>query len=815
MAASNIFSGLRLPALCMFACLLLGACKVTKHVPPDAYLLRSNSLKLNSDRTLTNKGELADALSSLIIQRPNTYFLSLFPYKVWIYNWRYKRYAKDTAAEAFQRNLRTVERPVIYDSSLSERTALHMKSYLFNQGYFYSRVSDTVMVNGRKIKAVYDVHTGLRYLINQTILDIDDSTVNAIVAASMGQSPLANGKPFAMTLAQDERSRIANLLRNRGYYKFTQENIHIEADTLNKSFLRDAENPFESAINFLALQRVERKPTVDVRIIIRGGNDSNAYRRYKIGKLRVYPDFVDRKDITDSTMYEIEDGDVTFRYHNYFVREKVLLNQISMIPGDYYTQDNYDLTITKLNELGLFQYVQTYIIEDSTLPADRPLRCIILMSPTKRYDFSVNYEVSNGTNYFIGNNVGLNFRNRNLLRGANQLSITVSGGIELNYSKSLGENFFDRFSQLSRYAGVNASLSFPKFISPIQLKRFRGANQPRTIFTLGSNVLDRVDSSNARLFTLINNATAINYNWRQTDRKSWDFSPAFINILRLPYVSTNFRQRLDSNAYLKNSYSENFIEGENLYFTYTDRNSEHARRYYSYLKVGIEESGALLSLINSAISLERSLGLKYSQYVRLEADLRHYIRSQHSELAGRFFAGVGLPYDKSSTLPYIKQYFVGGPYSIRGWRVRQLGPGSYYTPEQQRSTQSIDRTADLKLEANLEYRFDIVQLFGGALNLNGAAFVDAGNIWLARPSENYPNGEFTFSRLGRDLAVATGLGARFDISGLFVLRADGGFPIKNPDYPVNGGWVGNQINFFDRDWRSRNLVMHIAIGYPF
>ena len=313
MAASSIFSGRRLAYITVFFCLLLSACKVTKRVPPESYLLRSNSLKLNSDRTLTNKGELSDALSSLIIQRPNTYFLGVFPYKVWIYNWRFKRYAKDTAAEAFQRNLRTVERPVIFDSTMAEKSAQHMKSYLFNQGYFYSRVNDTVIYGGRKVKAVYEVNTGLRYLINQTTLDIDDSTVNALVAASMDQSPLAAGKPFAMTLAEEERSRIANLLRNRGYYKFTQENIHIVADTLNKSFLRDVENPFESAINFLALQRTERKPTVDVNIIIRKNEDSNAYRRYKIGKLRVYPDFVDRKDITDSTMQEIVDGDVTFR----------------------------------------------------------------------------------------------------------------------------------------------------------------------------------------------------------------------------------------------------------------------------------------------------------------------------------------------------------------------------------------------------------------------------------------------------------------------------------------------------------------------
>ncbi len=799
----------RRPAFCLFV-LLLAACNTTKHVPGGFYLLRSNSLKLKSDRTLTNRGELSDALSSLIIQKPNTYFLSVFPYKVWLYNSRYKRYQRDTAAEAFQKKLKTVERPVIYDSALAERSTQHMRSYLFNQGYFYSRVSDTVKYKGKKATAVYEVETGLRYLINKTVLDVDDSLVRQAVTSSMKESVIQEGKPFAMTLGDEERSRIANVLRNQGYYKFTTENIHIEVDTFNKAFLRDAENPFESAINFLALQRTGKKPTVDVKIIIRKGGEPNAYRRYKIGRLRVYPDFVDRKDIRDSNMLESVVDSVTFRYHRYYVRERVLLNHIFLKPGAYFTQDDYDLTITKLNELGLFQYVQTYLVEDTTLPYDRQLRCIILMNPTKRYDFSTNYEVTNGTTYQLGNNVGLNFRNRNLLRGANQLSISLNGGVEFGYSKDVGNSVYDHFYLLSRNAGLNATLDFPKFIAPFSLGNRIHANMPRTILGAGTNILDRVN-----YFTLINTSANLNYNWKQNATNTWDFSPAFVNILRLPNKSNTFQQLLDSNAFLRNSYQENLVEGENIYFTFTNRSSPIARRHYSSLRIGFEEAGGLLSAVNAAINLKNSLGLNYSQYFKVEADARHYIRRQHAELATRFFAGIGIPYDKSSVLPYIKQYFVGGPYSMRGWRVRQLGPGSYNDTSGRTGTSFIDRTGDIKLEANAEFRFDVVQLFGGALRLNGAVFVDAGNIWLAQPADGYPGGDFRFSRLGKDLAVSTGIGARFDISGLFVLRVDEGFPLKNPDYSQYGGWVGDEIKPFNKDWQQRNLVLHIAIGYPF
>jgi outer membrane protein assembly factor BamA len=220
-------------------------------------------------------------------------------------------------------------------------------------------------------------------------------------------------------------------------------------------------------------------------------------------------------------------------------------------------------------------------------------------------------------------------------------------------------------------------------------------------------------------------------------------------------------------------------------------------------------------VINNVVNLKNSLGLNFSQYFKVEADGRHYIRRQHATLATRLFMGVGIPYDKSSTLPYIKQYFVGGPYSLRGWRVRQLGPGSYYNADALNNPNFIDRTGDIKLEGTVEYRFDMFQLLGGTLRFNGAVFAEGGNIWLAQPSGDYPGGDFKLNNLGKDLAVNCGLGLRLDISGLFVLRADVGFPVKNPDYPVDGGWILNKIKPLNGDWISHNVVPHIAIGYPF
>ncbi len=790
--------------------LLLTSCDATRHIPTGNYLLRSNEIQLHSDRSLTNRGELNDALSSLIIQKPNTYFFGVFPYKVWLYNLRYRKYQHDTAAEKFQLKLKTVERPAVYDSALADRSVQHMNGFLFNQGYFYAQVSDTLLTKKRKARVVYRVNTGLRYLIHRTTLDIDDSTVKAIVAESMSQSPLTEGAPFAMSVADQERNRIATVLRNHGYYKFTAEMVHIEADTFNKVLLQDVENPFEGAINFLAQQKAGRKPTVDLSIRIRAGEERNAYRRYRIGKLRIYPDFVSRSDVNDSTMQERTIGDATFRYHHYYVHERVLLNHIFLQPGQYFTQDGYDKTITKLNELGLFQYVQIYMVDDSTLPADRSLRVIILMNPVKRYDFSAGFDVTHGQTYSLGTSIGLNFRNRNLGRGANQLSVSLNGGIEMGYDSVRSKPFLDRFYLLSRSLGVNATLDFPKFIAPDFLGKIIKPNQTHTLIGVGSSLMDRVN-----YFTLINTAVSLGYNWKPDAQKTWEFSPLFANVLRLPNRSALFQALLDSNAFLRNSYQEILIEGENLYFTYSNQNSPTAQHHSSYLRAGVEEAGALLGLVNAAIDLNRSLGLRYSQYVRMELDARHYIRRRHSELATRFFAGVGVPYDKSSVLPYVKQYFVGGPYSLRGWRVRQLGPGSYQDSSSNMDAAFIDRTGDIKMEANAEFRFDMVPLFGGSLHINGAVFIDAGNIWLAKPSKDYPGGDFHFGELGHDLAVNTGFGLRVDIASLFVIRADWGIPIKQPGTGPNGGWVFDEIQPGNRDWRARYLMPMIAIGYPF
>jgi outer membrane protein assembly factor BamA len=797
-------------ALSLLVVLLVSgtSCNLTRSLKDGQYLLKSNTIKLRSNQPITRKGELKDNLEGLVVQKPNTTFLG-FPYKLWLYNSRYKKYQRDSAN--YQLQSKTAEPPVIYDSSSKRRSALNMKSYLFNQGYFYSIVTDTTKLEDKKAYVTYFVTTGSNYLINRIHHDILDSTVNSFVTLNAHNTVLKPGIEFTYGLLEEERTRIITVLRNQGYYKISNNNISFELDTLNKQQAKSQENVIEDAINIIALQKNEKKPTLDIKIIIRADEDPGAFMRWGISRVRVFPDYKGGSDFRDTTMIQKAIGKVTFKYHNYYIRENIIHRHLFIEPEKYYFQKDYDLTVSKLNELGAFQSIRISFTDDS---ARGPgwLNANVFLAPAEKFDFNTNLEVSSGNTYQLGNAVSVSLRSRNFGKGANMLTLTVNGGIEMTHD-TVGKNFFDRFHLLTRNIGANASIDFPKFLVPFNTKGISKKNIPRTELTVGTSLQDRV-----KYFTLINSSVNFRYKWRETSTKNWELAPVFANLIRLPYVSDSFQRIIDSNSFLKNTYKKTFIEGENIAFIFSNR-EKRAGRDYSYARIGFEEAGGIMRGLNSFIP---ELDSAYSQYLRFDIDAQHFILRRHSTLAFRFLTGIGLPYGNSQTLPYLKQYYVGGGYSLRGFRIRTLGPGSYVDTAQ-RGNNVIDRTGDIRLELNGEYRFDVVQLFAGALKLKSALFVDAGNIWLANRSPEYPSGEFAFNKLGRDMAINVGTGARIDIAGFFLVRGDVGMPIKKPDYyldfdengkPISQGWVTGDL-FSYKGWTKENLVFTISIGYPF
>jgi outer membrane protein assembly factor BamA len=748
---------------------------------------------------------MKSSIEGLIVQKPNRKTLGLFPLRLWLYNIRYEKYQKDTAN--FQLQSKSVEPPVLYDSTTISKTVNNIKNYLLYKGYFYPQVNDTTVFEDKKAYVTYKINTGNNYLIDQINYDINDSLIDAFVKGEHNATVLKKGEEFSYEKLEAEQTRITEMLRNRGYYKFNKSFLFFELDTLNKKYLRDIENPFESAINFIALQKDEKKPTLNIKTTIRAEDEPNAYQRYGIRRLRVLPDYVSSADFRDTTMIIKQVENVQFRYHDYYVRERVLYNQIQLEPMTYYSQRKYDETISKLNELGIFQSVRIGLVEDST---GQPwLNSAVLLSPAKKYDFSPSIELANASlTNSVGTSLSVSLRNRNFAKGANLLSLSTSGGIE--YTLRNQQTKKRTLDLLTRRIGANISINFPKFLLPVNQKLFINVNSPRTILSAGLNYMERVNQ-----FTMINITGNVLYRWNETDEKQWNITPAFVSVVKIPYRSPSFIQSQEDYPILKRIYDDAFIEGQNITFIYTNK-STNIERDYSYFKISGEEAGGLINNLPVA-NLDN---YKFNQYVKLDVEAQHFIRRVHSTLAGRIYTGIGLPYgpDADNTvLPYIKQYFAGGPYSIRGWNVRTLGPGSFY--EAVPSGTFIDRTGDIKLEANLEYRFDIVPLFAGAAQLNGALFVDAGNIWLAREAPAFPGGNFSFDRFPNEIAIASGAGLRVDIAGLFVLRLDAGVPIKNPNYDkqripgdISSNW---QLDKFSFKWIGQRSVLNFAIGYPF
>lgn len=788
---------------------LLSGCSSTKHVDEGRYLLRKANIKLTTDRTLADKSALSDQLYNLMPQQPNNYFLGRFPIKLWLYNMRYKKYASDTTN--FQLKNKVVEKPVILDTMMIIRAKKNMSDFLRNSGYFYAEVSDTIKLKGKKAYVTYKVNTGTEYLIDDVSFDIEDSAMASLASKLREETLFGKGKPYSNTLAGAERSRLVNEIRNYGYYRFSSDNIDFELDTLDKSYFRNLENPFESAVNFITLNRTKKKPTLNVKIIIHPGEDNMAFQKYTFNKVIIIPDFVDTGDLRDPDMTQTDVNGLTFRYNNLYVNTSILDKKIFIRPGKLYSQSDYNQTLRQLNDLGVFQFVRLYIFANRQDSLNHTLNCYIFMNKSDKYNFGTNVEVSGGDLYTIGTSANVSVTDKNFLKGANELTATVSYGLELGQNKNLPVPYLKQFYLFSQNLGLNFRLSFPKFLLPVNQSRFSQNALPRTVFNFGINSLDRYNN-----FKLTSVSASFGYIWKESPIKSWGVKPVFVNTQHLREISPDFQEKLDSIPAIRNSYQETFIEGESIEFLINTEGVN--RRHYAYVKLGLEEAGAVMSGIKGVADLAGSpLDFNHSRYVRFDFDTRQYLIRRSSMLAMRFYGGVGIPYGGSTVLPYIKQYFVGGAYSIRGWRPRVLGPGSYYDSVRQHSADNlfIDQSGDIKLEFNAEYRFAMIKLFSGAISLNGAVFTDAGNIWLAKKDPTLPGANFEFSNLYQDIAMSSGAGLRLDLGGFLVFRLDWAFPIKKPYVLENSGWVINQIKFGDPDWRRENMNLNIAIGYPF
>ncbi|MGX5819464.1 translocation and assembly module lipoprotein TamL [Chitinophaga lutea] len=796
---------LTLPVVSLIVCLLLTACSNTKYLQKDQSLLVSNRVELGGELKPAEKTQLKNDLSSssLTLQQPNQKFLGT-RLKVWLYN----KKNTDKKSNWFWNLVlseKNMQAPAIYDSVKAAESAQRMVAFLNNQGYFYATAGFEADTRGQKTSVTYNVNTGKNFVIRKIIYDIPDTAIAKVVRSAENLALVKVNDAYNASNLRSERERLVRLIRDAGYYKFNRDLVSFTADTLNKSLFIDPLNPFESMPSVL---RADQKPTMDLELSIRQPEDSasDLTKLFYLNKIYVYPDFRLIDNVNDTSFHTTQNRFLTVKFHENIIRPRVLSRAIQLRSNDRYSTTAHNNTISRLYDLNLWNTV-TIQYKDAPDTVQK-LDTYVQLTPRRKQELSATADITTSSDYFVGSGVQLGYRHFNMNRAANELHITLKGGVEVVRNDG-------KFDMQATEYGINADLILPRFITPFRIRQ-SNRSTAKTRISAGFNNLRRIDRFNIRTVN-----GAFGYEWNESIYKRWTFKPFTLNYVQV-VLNQEFKDTVvDKNPYLKRSFEPAFVGGEALTFTFANNDIFH-KRQNSFFRATLEESGAWLEGVNKLISvatngredLETIAKVGISHFLRGEADYRHYWNYNKSSVATRAYLGIGIPYGTSDVLPYIRQFTAGGPNSIRAWKLRTLGPGSYLDTSE---TAKIfpDQTGDLKLEGNVEYRFDMLRMFGGSLNLKGATFLDFGNIWMLKKDTSRPGAEFHFGNLYKQLAIGTGVGARLDFS-YFVIRLDWGIPLKKP-YPTqnNAGWYVSEWDLSNSRWRRENIIWSLAIGYPF
>ncbi len=775
--------------LCLLYCLcILSACSNTRYLPDGKSLYVDSDVEIKSKHKVKNKSTLTAELNSFSSIRPNKRMLGLVRTRLSIFN----RYQNDTSGIGAWLFENYAEEPVYMDSTLIGRSSESMSRFLFDRGYFYNKVSYTSETKKRKTSVVYKVELNEPYTIRKVIFPADTAdAVTQLVRKNKEATKLKRGNNFSEQVLQEEMNRIAYDIRNRGYYDFAGRSfIHFNVDSTAK----------------------DRQ--LDVYVELKQPKDT-IHQKYRIDTIRMYPEYFDRKEkayFADTTIVEgveyISSGSNRFK-------PEVLIETILIRRGWTYSQKNYELAINHLLELGVFKYVN---IRFEKIPNTQLLNCYIYLTPNKVMSAAAEFEINNRSgsalaSSLLGTAVTLSFQNRNSFRGAESFNFNIYSGVEW------GNNINQSRRNLSVIdISGEFNLKIPRFVSPIQLNNISRYYLPITNISLGLGYIQGFESYRLNTYNF-----AFGYDWRESKEQRHIYNPFVISFIDFQEVlNPDLEQSLAQNAFLRKSFENRFIIGSNYAFIYTNQTVDKFRNF-TFFKGNIDLSGNVFYAVKSLVkplfpnsNTTDFLRWPYSRYVRLDADWRYYYYFPNTNvLVSRMYFGIGIPYGETeNVLPFVKQFYIGGPNSLRAFPLRSIGPGdlpsgvwidgespNYYKFD------AFDRTGEFKLEANLEYRFNMGGYFKGAF------FGDMGNIWLIRQGEDQI-GTFKVKNFINDLAIGVGYGLRLDFS-YFILRVDLATPVRDPRRPAGQRWIFDPHPASAPWWQPNYLNLNLAVGYPF
>lgn len=751
--------------------IILSSCNPTKYVKPDELFLQKSKIKID-----TRKID-KDDLKAIIKQKPNRKILGLFRFHLGVHN-----FFKEESESKIKLNIG--EAPVIYDSLLMVRSLKQLKLFADKRGYFDSEVSYTTKVHKNRIKVQYHVKAGTPYTIKSIDYVFADKELEKNSGYYILRKTMLDLKPgntFDVDVLDKQREKIKIEMKNLGYYYFNKDYIKYKVDSTvgNK----------EIAVHLHIDNQQKNDPINDTVI------ESN-HEKYYINDVNVFisKNFrkKSRKDFDTLSFKSIR---VNYDEEKLKYRPRMLNHAISLNKGALYLLENQQNTFRHLTELRIFKNVNISFedIGNNLLNAD------LYLTPSYKKSFSIeSIGTHNGGNLGVEGN--LIYQNKNLFRGGEHFTVKLNGGLEIqqliNEDQSEDDNLLGVFNTLE--FGPEINLEFPRFLLPISLEKFSRRSNPKTNLNFLLNIQKRPEY--VRSLT----QASFGYYWKETRFKKHFINPINISIIDLE-PTTAFQEKLDQedNPFILNSFQDHFINSTTYSFIYNDQRINKIVNF-SFFKLNLEFAGNIQSLYNNLTNKPydnidtksyNMIGIRYAQFIKTDIDLRFYGLTKSTSFVKRINIGVGIPYHNLDVLPFEKSYYGGGANSIRAWQARSLGPGSL---RDSLTSNTLNQIGELKIEGNLEYRFDITKL------LEGATFIDAGNIWILSPDENRPNAEIKANKFWKDIAIGVGVGIRLDFN-FFLIRFDLAAKLKDPssENPEN----------FDLIWQKPTL--NLGIGYPF
>ena len=724
--------------LTLIAAALLSSCSTTRVLEEGQYRLARNKVEITNDKKFNPK-----EVEKYIQQKSNTYlFLGWNPF-LNVYNWS----GKDTGkfSNKFLRKIGVA--PVVYQPSQVDASIENMKRHLEYLGYYNSDVKSDVKVDGRTVDVTYTVTLGNRYKIDKITYSVPEGEFSEDFFADTLNLSVKSGDYLSEYALEKETERSAAWMRRNGWFGFTKNYYAFEADTL------------------------ERRDTADLLMMVREytRNQSPEYARpfkkYRFGNVDL-----------------VWDKDLVFN-------RRVLRNMNTIRPGEPYDEYEVNTTYSRLSALKLFSGVNVEMTpRDTTDLVD----CEITLTRSRMQGFKVNLENSVNSSGLVGISPQVSYFHKNIFHGGEWLNLGFLGNFQFVYN--------DRSIRSDEF-GVTSSISFPEFLGmPNTL--FQGPGIPRTDIAASYNYQDRPEYTRNMI------STSFGYSGSMEDGKFYyQFYPLQAKVVRLTHMDPAFFNIISRNPFMRDAYQNHFDAGAGAMVYYTTCPDLIPKVSYQYMRFQLDASGNILSAFDKTMRTDqygRRLiwGTPYSQYIRTELTLGKTIvfgQNDNQALAMRLMGGVGKAYGNSVTMPFEKQFFSGGANSMRAWQARALGPGrsrpdsTFVIPSQ---------TGDVKLEANLEYRFPLFW------KLCGALFTDVGNVWTMRVGEGDADSQFKFDSLFDSIAADWGLGIRVDLSFL-ILRLDMGMKLYDPSLDTSN-WFGPS------DWFSKgSYAFHFGVGYPF